>query len=276
MSDSMSFEIRGAAPEPRKWSFRSLELAATVAYDPVALDQVMASAAAAHRAEVGSGSSRLYAAGASGRVGRADDWERQSWRVWWVPPWSWREELSWSSGETVVIIVHADVALYYVSMQGTLYTSQQTAATAVERPQPNDLTRLPTIAERLSEFPLTGFRLSAAEWEASTLGPETRLGRAPRRVRVTRRPNAIRTDNFEGPSYWPWLDHFECLVDDDLGILLELVGMVAGRPVARVTADELRVDVEIPESTFAFVPPPRTRIVHVSGPLVSGGHSQNT
>lgn len=261
----MALDILGPPPEPRNWRFRTLELTTTVAYDAVALRQAMTERASVHQAEAGPDSVRVYEA--SRRVAtRSGDWERHGWRVWWTPPSFWREELTWPNGETVVIIVRPDVASYYVSMQGTLYTSQRTA-TATEHPEPNEPTRLPTIADRLAEFPLTGFRLPAADWETSTLGREPRLGRALRGVRATRRVDGILARRSEGPSYWPWLDHFECLVDDDLGILLELAGMAGGGPVARATADELRIDAEIPEDIFSFAPPPRTRIVHLTRQL---------
>lgn len=259
----MSLDILGLPPKPLNLGFRTLELKATVAYDSVALGQIIAGRMAVHRAEAGPDSVRAYGVGSLDGATRSGDWERHTWRVWWTPPSFWREELSWQNGATIVIILRPDVASYYVSMQRTLYTSQRTAITVEERPKPNDPTHLPTLADRLAEFPLTGFRLPPADWKASTIGRESRLGRALRRVGARRRADRSGAAKSDSPSHWPWLDHFECLVDDDLGILLELIGLSNGGPVANVTADELRVDALIPEDVFSIAAPRGTRVVNL-------------
>jgi len=255
---SMTSDFFGTPSEPGK-RFSSLELAATAFYDAAALARAMSRTTATGK-EAGPGAVRLYgpAGDASG-----DAWVRYKWRVWWAPPAPWRDDLTWPNGQTTVIIVRTDAALAYVSMQRTLYTSERLAAAARERVLPPDGMQLPTVADRLAEFPLMGPRLPASEWQLATLGETEHIGRVARRVRATRRAGAVPAEELARSGYWPGIDEYECLVDDGLQILLRLTGMVDGVPVATVSADDVRVDAPLPVDTFAFAPPAGTRIAHV-------------
>src|SRR5919198_3690525 len=140
--------ILGPAPDPQTWKIRSLELASTVSYDTAALGQIMSRVAADHRSKNGPDSTRLYGPGGSSSVPEVTTgWERHTWRVWWLLPSAWREELAWPNGQKVVVVVSRAVALYYVSVERTLYTTDR--ATVVPRKvlEKRDGRRVPTIGE---------------------------------------------------------------------------------------------------------------------------------
>lgn len=263
----MASDIFSTSPEPGQ-RFRSLELAATASLDGAALARAM-SRTRPTGPEWGPDSVRLFG---SGLDASGDPWVRYEWRVWWAPPAAlWRDDLTWPNGETTVIIVRTDATLAYVSMKRTLYTSEQTAVTAGERVLPPDGMRMPTIAARLAEFPLLRPRLRAAEWEFVTVGEKEHRGRVARRVRATRRAGSVPGEGPERSGYWQGIDEYECLVDDELQILLSLEGMVDGVPVAAISAEEVRVDTPLPNDTFAFAPPTGTRIAHVAKGKVNVG-----
>jgi len=243
--------------EPKQ-RFQSLELAATVSYDPAALGRALSRAGASND-KAARGTIRLYGETGSGS---GDAWVRYRWRVWWAPPTLWRDELTWSNGESTVIIVRNEVAVAYVSMQRTLYTSEPIAATAQDRVLPPDGMKLPTIAERVSEFPLTR-PLPKSEWEVTTLAQEWHMGRVTRRLRARRRAAAPPAADPQQSGYWPGVDEYECVVDDALQVLLSVTGLDDGVPVATISADDVRIDTPISPETFTFAPPRGTLISHV-------------
>jgi hypothetical protein len=273
----MSSDLFGPPVDPQR-RFRSLELTATASVDDVALRRIMERAAAAYRRRHRPDSARVY--GPSGNATAEtshDHWSRHGWRIWWVPPMRWRDDIIWTGGQTAVIAVQPGVSLSYVSMHRTLYTGEPAAAATglLDRFRPlfratpagawpADSVHLSTVPERVAEFPLTNPRLPASAWDLTTLGEEEYLGRLVRRVRARRRAGAGEDDEVGISGYWPWLSEYECLVDDALGILLRLTGLADGVPVGAITADEVRVDASIAEEVFAFAPPADTRMVHVA------------
>lgn len=256
----MTFDIFSTSPQPGQ-RFRSLELAATASLDGAALARAM-SRTRPTGPEWGPDSVLLFGSD----LDESDDpWMRYKWRVWWAPPTLWRDDLTWSNGETTVIIVRADTALAYVSMQRTLYTSERLDATEQrERVLPPDGMHLPTLDQRLAEFPLIRPRLPGSDWELTTVGPELYMGRVAHRVRATRRADSVRTEDPRQSGYWPGVDEYECVVDDALGILLTVIGMVDGVPVASISVEHVSADAPLPAGTFDFAPPPGTRIAHVA------------
>ena len=253
----MAFDVFGARPQPGLWSIRSLDVTATLAFDGRAVSRRMAEAAAAHRRAVGSHSARILAPSRPTDAPPSVDWDRTTWRVQWAST-SWREEIVYSNGQRVTIIVTPTLAMTYVSMERALYTSESSPAAA--RGERQTITRHPTIADRLAEFPLTGFRLPSVGWDLTTVGEEMRETHRTRRMRAARRAGAAHA---EEASHWRWLDAFEYLVDEELGVLLELTGIDGERPVTRIAADDWRVDAPVPPDAFAFSPPDGTRIIHV-------------
>jgi hypothetical protein len=246
----MSFNVRGVRGEESR-RFRTLELTATASYDASALSQLLARDAEVHRA-AGATSARLYCppGDVTGEVGF-------TWRTWWAPPEHWRDDLTWPNGQTTVIIVRPDATLAYVSMQRTLYTSEPRPLGSRNRVQPAGGMHLPTIAERLAEFPLIRPHFPMSEWEITTLNSELYRGRAAQRVRVTRRPGSAATS-----GYWPGVDEYEYLVDDALRILVRFTGLEGGVPIATISADAVRADAPLPNEVFAFTPPVGTRIIY--------------
>jgi hypothetical protein len=63
------------------------------------------------------------------------------------------------------------------------------------------------------------------------------------------------------------VDEYECLVDDELQILLHLTGKADGAPAGIVSVDEVRVDAALSPDVFTFVSPTGARIV--DGHLIS-------
>ena len=252
----MPSDIFGTTSEASE-QFRSLELAATASFDSAALARAMS-----RRMAVGNQAGPDAVVRLHGSAGdpSGNAWVSHKWRVWWSPPTLWRDDLTWPNGQTTVIIVRPDAALAYVSMQRTLYTSEP--APSGTPPRPPDGMHLPTVADRLTEFPLIRPRLPESEWELATLGKEVFAGRATRRVRATRRPGAASGEERES-GYWAGVDEYECLIDDELEILLRLTGMADGAAVATISADTVRVDAPLPADIFGYTPPPGTQIAHV-------------
>lgn len=227
--------------------FRTLALRASVTYDASAL---------ARRA--GGGASRGAAVG-------FDETARYTHRVWWAAPSRWRDDVEWPSGERVVSVVRDGDALTYISVLRTLYTSESVAAAdgwEVIAP-PRGIVELPTIEQRLSEFPLIRPRLPTSEWTFSD-GPATEhLGRPCRRVYAVRRPVPFVRSRRSTSGYWDGVDEYECLVDDSLQVVVRLSGLADGAAIAAYAADELQVDEDLPADVFTFRPPAGTRVAHV-------------
>lgn len=239
------------------WPFRSLELTARGSYDASALAQLVAGNAKARR--VGENESvRLY-----GPPSNADSGVDFTWRIWWALPDWWRDDLTWPNGHTTVIIVRPGASLASVSMQETLYTSEPAAPAPRGHAQPSAGMHLPTVADRLAEFPLLRPPLPSSEWEVVTLGHEVYNGREVRRVRATRRSDVLPVGGSGMSGYWPVVGEYECLVDDALRILVRFSGIAGGVPVAVISADEVRADAPLPAEIFTFSPRAGTRIVPI-------------
>jgi hypothetical protein len=240
--------------------FRTLQLAASTTYDAAALGRAMSRAAATDKGA----SKRVVIYGPSGEA-HADAWVRYQWTVWWERPALWRDDLTWANRETTVIIVRPDAALAYVSMQRTLYTSERPDATD-KRPRvsPAAGMQLPTLDQRLIEFPLIRPRLPASDWQLTLIGQELYLGRAARRVRATRRVDSVRTWDPRQSGFWEGVDEYECVIDDELQISLSVTGSVDGVAVATISVEQVNVDSPLPASAFHFSPPAGTRVAHIA------------
>jgi hypothetical protein len=242
--------------------FRTLELAATASVDDAALTRLGLRAAAARG--VHPESMRVYAADHAGDGGGGSRW---TWRVWWAPPSRWRDELTWPGRGTEVSVVRDDAALTFLPAQRMLYTTEPVAPDRGWElvPPPVGIMELPTIANRSAVFPLIHPPLPEAEWAFTTLVQQDEYhGRPTRRVRATRRDDALLRDAPGTSGYWPGVDEYECQVDDALGILLRLTGIAEGASVATIGVDEVRVDAPFPPDIFDFVPPRGTRIARIA------------
>ena len=259
--------------------FRTLELTATLSVDGVAFRRIMEREVEAHRRRFGPRSAGMLIASSGGRADESDgSWTRQHSHVWWVPPTHWREEIVSPGYPPSVIVVRPDVSMSWIHALRTLYTSEPPPPDTGlsdrlrrlfrrmrDRKKRFDNMTLPTIADRLAEWPLTNPRLPAAEWELTTLSKEEYLGRAVRRVHARRRPGATSVEGaWRSSGLWSSteIDEYECLVDDALQILLHLTGKADGVPIGIISVDEVRVDASIPPDVFAFIPPAGARIVH--------------
>ena len=247
-------------PKSFEQRFRSLELTVTTSLDTAAIGRALTRAAMSHP-DWGTDAIKLMHIEVPG----VDAWLSYKWHVWWTLPAHWRDDLTWANGETAVAIVRPDGAMAYVSMQRTLYTSERLDA-ADKRPRvsPPKGMHLHTLDERLLEFPLMRPRLPASDWQLASVGQELYLGRVARRVRATRRANSVRSEDPRLSGFWMGVDDYECIVDDELQILLSVTGFVDSVPVATISVEQVSVDAPLPASTFDFSPPVGTRIAHVS------------
>jgi hypothetical protein len=235
-------------------AFHSLELAATASLNSAALDRAV---------------SRILPTGPNlvrmsiGDVD-ADTWSGYKWHVWWASPSLWRDDVTFENGDTTVVIVRPDATLAYVSMQKTLYTSDQRRASdkGKQISSPAGM-QVPTIEERLLDCPLVRPRLPASDWQLTTLGEELYLGRIARRVLATRQAGSIRTNDPRLSGLWMGVDEYECVIDDELQILLSVTGLVDDVPVATISVDHMSVDAPIPADTFDFSPPADTVIAPI-------------
>lgn len=228
--------------------------------DSAAIGRALTRSAMAHP-DWGTGSIGIM----SIEVPGGDAWLKSKWHVWWALPALWRDDYSGPFGETIVAIVRPDVALQYVSEMQTLYTTERLGA-ADERPrvQAPKGWSMPTLDGRLREFPLIRPRLPDTDWRLETIGQESYLGRAARRVRVTRRAGS--NPFGRGMSgFWEGVDNYECVFDDELQIPVYVTAIVDGVPAATISVEHVSVDVPIPASTFDFSPPAGTRIAQVNG-----------
>lgn len=242
----MDVTLTRAAAEPMR-RFRTLAIGATVTYEPAAL---------ARRA--GAGQLRQESDGGAGAV-------RYTHRVWWAAPACWRDDVTWPNGQTVVSIVRASAALTYMSALRLMYTSEPVASADGWEvvPPPRGIVYLPTVEQRLAEFPLLRPALPAADW-AFTEGPPTEyLGRPCRRVYAARRPGAPAPAAPGKSGYWCGVDEYECLVDDGLQLVVWLNGLADGVPIATFAANDVQVDVSLPAEVFDFRPPSGTRVARI-------------
>ena len=240
-------------------SFRTLELAAKVAFDTRAL------ARAAARATASAHEGQSVSIGMPG-AGEGDGWYRYAWHVWWAVPLLWRDDLAGPYGDLIVTIVRPDVSLSYVSFQQTLYTSEMTGAG--DRHQSTFGTvpmQLDTINDRLIEFPLIRSRLPTSDWQIALLRPESYLGRPARRIRSTRRAEVPRPWDPRVSGFWEGIDEYECVIDEELGIFLGVTGVMDNTVVATISVENLSVDAQIPSGTFDFSPPADTRVTLAVG-----------
>lgn len=255
--------------------FRTLQMTASLSVDTAAMSRIRDREAEAGNAEGGRLVRLVGPAKGRGARGSGDGWHRQVWRIQWMPPTLWREEATSPGGQIVVIVVRPDVSQSYISMHRTLYTSEpapprgrlaELAGRLFDRAPngawPPDVARLATIDERLATFPLINPQFPASEWELTSLGEESHLGRTVRRVRATRRRGSAAVRKSERSGHWSSLNEYEYLVDDALEILLRLTGLEGGKPVAIVSADEVLVDAPLPADAFSFTPPAGTRVTH--------------
>lgn len=255
--------------------FRTLQITASLSVDTAAMSRIRAREAEAGNAE-GGRPVRLMGPKGRGASGSGDGWHSQTWHIRWMPPTLWREEVTSPGGQIVVIVVRPDVSQSYISVHNTLYTSEpapprgrlaELAGRLFDRAPkgawPPDVAQLATIDERLAEFPLINPRLPASEWELTSLGGGSHLGRAVRRVRATRRQGSAAVRRSERSGYWRSLDEYEYLVDDALEVLLRLTGLEDGKPVGILSADDVLVDAPLPEEVFTFAAPAGTHVMHV-------------
>ena len=237
----------------------TLELAATASLDTQALARAT-SRAREPALEEGPGSVGFIAIGDSS----SDIWLDYKWHVWWALSGFWRDDFTLPNGETIINIVRPDAALTYVATQQTLYTSEGPRIPEKrQRISPAQGFQLPTIEERLLEFPLIRPRLRAADWQLEQLQQEAYLGRPARRVRATRRTGSIRENDPRLSGFWPGVDEYECLLDEDLQILMSVTGMVDGFSVATISVERVNVDGSL-QAMFDFSPPIGTHIVPVN------------
>jgi hypothetical protein len=125
---------------------------------------------------------------------------------------------------------------------------------------------LPTIENRLGIIPLFRPPLPQSDWSFATdADDEVYLGRTVRHVRAKRREGWSRSQLTADSSGWPGIDEYECVVDDELRILLRLVGIVDGRHVTSIAAEEVRVNGDLPDDIFSFAPRSGARIAHLRG-----------
>jgi hypothetical protein len=123
--------------------------------------------------------------------------------------------------------------------------------------------QLPTIEERLLEFPLIRPRLPASDWDVEVLHQEHYLGRPAELTRARRREASIRARDPRLSGFWPRVDQYECVIDLELQMVLRVTSLVGGVSVATVAVEHLSVDLPLATSRFDFSPPTGTRIVPV-------------
>ncbi len=238
-------------------AFRSLEIAGTTSMDGAALGCAMTRSAMSDPA---------WGTGAIGLMsieGPGDDaWLTSKWHLWWELPTRWRDDYTSIVSGTVVAIIRPDAAMQYVSQMQTLFTTERLAASD-KRPRvtPPRGMSIPSLDDRLEGVRIIR-PLPDADWQFETLGQESYLGRSARRVRATRRAGSP-TYGFRVSGFWTGVDEYECVVDDEVGILLKVTAIFDGVAAATISVQHVNVDQPIPASTFDFSPPVGTRIAQV-------------
>jgi hypothetical protein len=244
---------------PTRKTFSNLFIAATATLDVDALERLWDKNDREHGTE--SVTFRLGDAAGDGPIRK----EQHSWRVWWMPPSCYRDELYRPGIPKDIAIVREHVRMMYLSHERTLYTSVPVPDGPWEFvPAPPGVIELPTLENRSAVFPLIRPPLPETAWRFETVAHrEEYEGRVIRRVRVTRQEDEDTAGRRPHPGYMPLADTYECLVDDELQIVVRLTALAAGTSIAVVTADELLVDTPLPPGIFEFLPPPGARVIHV-------------
>ncbi len=254
-----------APPDPMR-RCRTLALRATVTADLAALARVLRAGGRAERLVAATARSGAGPPGDSAAAGSG--MERRTEQVWWAAPSRWRDDVTWPNGQTVVQVVRGGASLVYMSVLGEMYTSEPVAASDgwVTVPPPRGTVFLPTLESRLGEQPLLRPPFPASHWAFTEGQPTAYLGRPCRRVHAVRRPGhraSAKSDQIDMSGYWGGVDEYECLVDDGLGLTVRLTGLADGVPVATYAADDVQVDVALPDEIFEFRPPPGTQVARV-------------
>jgi hypothetical protein len=237
--------------------FRNIELVATQSVDTAALARAMWPSDWDRRPD-------------SIRIGPPDagvaTWLDHKWNLWWAAPAFWRDEIVWPNGETIVRIVRPAAAMVYHTSMGTLYTNEPVGTyDDWELATPDDTMALPTLDRQLEQFPLIRPRLPASQWQIETVGTEMYLHRDAQRVRATRRAGSAPTGDPGLSGFWMGVNDYECLIDQELEIVLSATGTVDGVPVGRIEVESMSVDMPIAATTFDFYPPWGARVIHVTG-----------
>jgi hypothetical protein len=203
---------------------------------------------------------------ASDQIASHNGWGQYFWRVWWTPPDRYRDELSRPGFPTDIAIVRERVRMIYLAGERTLYTNQPVPNDRPWEigPAPIGIFELPTLDNRFELFPLIHPPLPETAWQFETLSTEEKYdGRVTRRVRVTRRASSLASVERPHPGYMPLVDEYECIVDDEHGLILRFSAISDGVPIAIVAADDVLVDRPLPPDIFDFIPPPGSRLIHV-------------
>lgn len=242
-------------------SFSTLAIEATCAVDGSALGRGLSkSVASSRRAQP---DTRVYSHVASA-VNAV--WNRYVTRVWWQPPARWREEVLRHDGPPYVVIVRDNARMIYDPTQRMFSTNEAIAVQSRSQlvPPPSGIFDLPTIENRLSEFPLIRPPLPAKAWEFETIAErESFQGRVMRRVRATRRVETSHDARSMRTGFWPGVDVYECVVDDALRVIRRLTGFVDGEAAGIFTIDHLEVDAVFSAELFAFTPPADSSIQRI-------------
>lgn len=241
-------------------TFHSIEIAAAASLDTRALSQVMLRATNP-AVENAPDSIGFLVAGDTA----SDHWLEYRWHVWWALSGFWRDDFSIPGGGDIINIARPDGALTYVSMEKLLYTSQGPSTTVGwQHASAAGGFQLPTVEERLVEFPLIRPRLPESDWHLESRQDEIYLGRPASRVRTTRRADSIRMRDSRLSGFWPGVDEYECVIDVEQHICMSVTGIVDGVSVATISVERMTVDADLAPTIFEFSPPSGTRIVRAS------------
>jgi hypothetical protein len=241
-------------------TFHSIEIAAAASLDTRALSQVMLRATNP-AVENAPDSIGFLVPGDTA----SDRWLEYRWHVWWALSGFWRDDFSIPGGGDIINIARPDGALTYVSMEKILYTSQGPSNTAGwQHASAAGGFQLPTVEERLVEFPLIRPRLPESDWHLESRQDEIYLGRPAIRVRTTRRADSIRMRDSRLSGFWPGVDEYECVIDFEQHVCMSVTGIVDGVSVATISVERMTVDAELAPTIFEFSPPSGTRIVRAS------------
>lgn len=213
-------------------SFQSLRLSWVYTWDPGVLSAAQARADRSPQGSVGRGARRSP----PGIFGR----------LWWAKPNRWRDEERSEEIGRYLRIVRPDQVLIYASKIGVV---QEWRAD-----DPSDLGKAEEVlAARLESTPLAAPAFLADRCEIARGEDAVCLNRPS--VRATAYPVARTPHNY----YWPYVTRYELEADRATGILFEYSGFVSEEWAFSLTATELAVDVQLPDSVFVFRPPPRSR-----------------
>ncbi|MGH8437386.1 MAG: hypothetical protein ACRERX_23660 [Pseudomonas sp.] len=184
---------------------------------------------------------------------------RHECRAWWRRPCNWRDERRWDGGALAISVSDGATASAYVSSLHTLYTNQRTQRLVTRIRsllQPQMGYQLPTVENRLQNIPLLDPSFLAS-WELATLGELKYLDRSCFRI------GAVRTNATPGPVPWHWVDEYEVLVDQEVGVLLRYAGIVDGEQAASLSVRSVHFNDPIPDEVFSYEPPEGTKTIWV-------------